>query len=280
MAPELPGDLAERGTLPQARPATLPVPAAEWTVPPSDQRSPYQLPWDWWDFLAISLLWLAFVVLSGPIVFAVLGEPDTAADPRYIIASNLQITIVLLGWVMARSRPIGVLRGWRLLLGPKQLTWNDVGWGVIHGVIGWVMVTFALGSLLELLAGALGRELPAVQEQLQDVVRADRTALLTGIATILVAPLVEELMFRGVLLHGLYRRLPAVAGGGADRAGVRPLPRRGRRGDPAAPVRRLPRPDRAAPGLGRDRDRGPHDVQRRRRRAAADRGGSRVAGDH
>ena len=149
------------------------------------------------------------MVLSGPIVFAVLGEPDTAADPRYIIASNLQIAVVLLGWVMARSRPIGVLRGWRLLLGPKQLTWNDVGWGVIHGVIGWVMVTFALGSLLELVAGALGRELPAVQEQLQDVVRADRTALLTGIATILVAPLVEELMFRGVLLHGLYRRLPA-----------------------------------------------------------------------
>lgn len=206
MAPERPEPAVG---LQQVPAATLPVPAGSWEVPPSDARSPHALPWDWWDFLAVSLLWIAVTLVTGPVALALLGDPSGPIDPRYVIASNAQIVLALLLWAAARSREIGVLRGWRLLLGPKQVSWNDVAWGVLHGVVVWVGVTFVLGWAVEQLITVLGREVPPVQEQLQEVVREGRMPLVTGLATILVAPLVEELMFRGVLLYGLYRRLPA-----------------------------------------------------------------------
>lgn len=80
--------------------------------------------------------------------------------------------------------------------------------GVLLGAVGFAAINLGLSGLITRVVTEAGGEVPAVQESLLDAaVQADlRIPFLLSV--VVLAPLSEELIFRGVLLPALGRRLP------------------------------------------------------------------------
>lgn len=84
--------------------------------------------------------------------------------------------------------------------------WSDLGWGPL------VWITAVLGEVAAVVViEALDIPLTSNTEGISDL-RLDRTYVISLLITAVVAaPIVEELVFRGVMLRGLRSRLPAAA---------------------------------------------------------------------
>lgn len=88
------------------------------------------------------------------------------------------------------------------LWGPIRPSWSHVGWGLLAGIGGFLGIQLSIGLILT----ALGEDDVPQQELLQAV---DGTAsiLLLVLGAVVLAPIVEEIVFRGVLFQALRRRL-------------------------------------------------------------------------
>src|SRR5680860_1346801 len=93
------------------------------------------------------------------------------------------------------------------LLGPVRPAARHLLTGVGYGIGGFVVVVLGFGSLLQFVADRLGIELPPVQEQLNELAQNPETLPFLAIAVIAMAPIGEELFFRGLLFQALRRRL-------------------------------------------------------------------------
>lgn len=188
-------------------PRSEPAPEQQPPPPPNvpdDGRAVAPVGWEWWDAVLLFIAWqvvLGIILVAGAAIFGDL-ETEEALGPA-LAAQNGSLVVLTLVWVAARSR-----RGIGTLLGPRLPTLADVGAGIGHGVAGVVGITVGLGSLLQLLAGLFDRELPHVQETLQDSTRASGIASFTILAIVVLAPLAEELFFRGMLFQALHKRMP------------------------------------------------------------------------
>jgi membrane protease YdiL (CAAX protease family) len=94
-----------------------------------------------------------------------------------------------------------------------QVRWVDLGWGPL------VWVAAIAGQLVAVVViEAFGIPLVSNTEGISDLAR-DRTYVISIlVTTVVAAPVVEELVFRGVMLRGLRSRLPAVAAVGGQGA--------------------------------------------------------------
>jgi uncharacterized protein len=81
--------------------------------------------------------------------------------------------------------------------------WSDLGWGPLVWVTAVIAEVVAVSAIL-----ALDVPLTGNTEGISDL-RADRTYVVSLLVTaVIAAPIVEELVFRGVMLRGLGSRLP------------------------------------------------------------------------
>jgi uncharacterized protein len=108
----------------------------------------------------------------------------------------LGITLALL-YLIARRRLT-----WRIL-GPVRPSWLLVAIGLGVGVVG----TIGAYTINAILVTALGAEDPVEQEVLQEVLAGGRTMIVALIVAVVMAPLVEEILFRGLLFQALRRRV-------------------------------------------------------------------------
>lgn len=188
----------------------VPVDATAFEPPPMDGTARrYTIPWEWWDAVGIYVVWL---VLSGATVFAVqaaVAEDSVFALGSQILATLLVLTLTTLAWVHLRGTSARVPDALRRLVGVKQVTGADVVLGVAYGVAAFVIVQVGLGVAITTLVEAMGQELPPVQEEVQQAVRgAGVGPLLVAFAVAILAPVGEELLFRGVLYQALAKHLP------------------------------------------------------------------------
>lgn len=195
------GDVADPELRAPADPAWAPLPADRWrgTGPEQGFPVPFSVV-DGFGLAAWSLLGafvfsqfyflVALAVADGPLTFGVAITVTVLA----------QLSAVALAAVYLRRR--GKLT-WRLL-GPERPGWRHVLPGIAVGVLGFLVIQFAIGLLAEL-AGE-------VQAPDQSLVREFRrgsgaTAVAVVFTATVLAPTVEELVFRGVLFQALRRRL-------------------------------------------------------------------------
>jgi uncharacterized protein len=148
-------------------------------------------------------------------VLAVVAVPVVAAAATVLVGAGLRLPepLVLLvasgalaGLALLVSRrPVRQSGGWRAALGADLPEWSDVG-RVVVWTVGLVLAqTAAVAMLL-----ALVPPLRDVQPQTNVDVLLDQplpALLLLSVLTVSVAPLVEEVLFRGVALRGLMLRL-------------------------------------------------------------------------
>jgi membrane protease YdiL (CAAX protease family) len=148
--------------------------------------------------LVIWTLVAQFLVLVPAMVLGLLDP--TEGGPMLLVmvitAQGLGLAGAL-GYLSARGR-----LSWRLL-GPRRPAGRHVAIGLGVGVGGFVLVNLVIQALLRL----VGPVDPPEQQLLTDVTAGGATTLLAVMAAVVMAPLVEEVVFRGVLFQGLKRRV-------------------------------------------------------------------------
>lgn len=186
---------------------------------PGDVTAPAwpSLPHGWWRGTQPHATFpVPFTVADGFLLFAwsivgqfVFGVPlgfgiallPGADDPNLLMLSLVIVTFVALFattlWYLRLRRRLS----WHLL-GPIRPAWSHVGWGVLGGVGGFLGIQVTIGIILT----ALGEDDPPSQELLETV-DGPMTVVLLVIGAVILAPLVEEVIFRGVLFQALRRRL-------------------------------------------------------------------------
>lgn len=146
---------------------------------------------------------LGQLVIALPLTFALFAvgvDPTDTTTPGALVAVTLtQIGVILSGlWYLK-------LRGrlnWRLW-GPIRPKLSHVGWGLLLGIAGFLAIQITLGLLLTLLG-----DTDQPQQELLTVVGADTlTTLLVVLAAVVLAPIGEEIFFRGILFQALRRRV-------------------------------------------------------------------------
>ena len=143
------------------------------------------------------------VQAAGSLLSHYLGRPALTADPVYLGMAQILMTNLLNGLIL-----LFIYR--TVSLKYRSPFWLSLKWrGSTAAPPGLFL---ALGALLALAMGALSSRIPGIEElPVSELLRHTQTALLLGVTAIAVAPLVEEVVFRGFIFPVLERRWGPVA---------------------------------------------------------------------
>lgn len=174
-----------------------PPPPPGWRHDAPDPPDAFRVPFGVLDGIGLvlwTLLLQAFIL--GPLL--VTGMLESPAVTLAALA-GVQVLTLLTGawWLRARGR-----LSWRLL-GPVRPGWRHAALGAAAGLAGFVIVTLLL-ALATLAFGPL--EQPE-QQVLQDATKGLAAGLWSFVVAVLLAPALEEAVFRGVLFQAIRARL-------------------------------------------------------------------------
>ncbi len=185
--------------LPQTPPVILPEPEPAWR-PGQEHPS-----WSVWDAVTIFVVFLISVMIVGGVALGIAahlgaggGAPVTelARDPKVIVPAQClaYLVTVAVAYFMVRTRATSFLRAIRWDFPSSQFV----------GFIG-------AGIALSLLVQAASWLLPIPKSlPIEHLFRDAGDAWIMAVFGCTVAPLVEELLFRGILYPALARRLGMV----------------------------------------------------------------------
>ncbi|MEX1177308.1 MAG: CPBP family intramembrane glutamic endopeptidase [Nitriliruptor sp.] len=146
---------------------------------------------------------LGQLIIALPLTFALysvgLDPTDTESTAGLVAVLLTQAGVIVtgLGYLRLRGRLT-----WRLW-GPIRPAWSHAGWGVLAGIGGFLGIQVTLGLLLTLLG-----DTDQPQQELLTAVGSDTLAtVLVVLAAVVLAPIGEELFFRGILFQALRRRV-------------------------------------------------------------------------
>jgi uncharacterized protein len=165
---------------------------------PDDLR----IPWGWFDLLLFALVGFAATVVIGVIVFlgflafgVTLSQLRTSASKQglFAIVNQALLFVALISYLAAQIRLRFGASFWRTI-GWRPLEPGRVPRGLMY--FGYVMGGFLLAAAVQIASIAFGTKAKLPIERLFE----DRlTALLILLMAVLVAPLVEETIFRGYI---------------------------------------------------------------------------------
>jgi membrane protease YdiL (CAAX protease family) len=144
---------------------------------------------------------VVLVALGGEALLTVL--PREAANTAFFPLSLGMLGAATLAYVAVRYGRGGVLA----LGGERRFQPSDLVVGTLHGIVGFVVINVGFAALLVGITNLLGGEVPEVQEGLRDVAQQTQFPALFVISAVAVAPLAEELFFRGMVFARLRDRL-------------------------------------------------------------------------
>ncbi|MEX0658527.1 MAG: type II CAAX endopeptidase family protein [Egibacteraceae bacterium] len=158
--------------------------------------------------LIVFVLAAVVTVIAGMAMEVLLpaGLPDAVVNAIFAPLTLATLGLTTVAWVAARHR--GAVR--RLVGRRPRLGDALVGLGA--GVLGVVVITAGVGLAIALVLDLLGRDIPAVQQHLRDAARDPQTAPILVFSALVVAPIAEELFFRGFVFPALVKRVGLWAG--------------------------------------------------------------------
>jgi uncharacterized protein len=174
-----------------------PGPASRTDDPATPLR---EVPWGFIDAVLVFALTYLLAGLLSPALTAVF-EPEVARG-LFFPLSLLVLGVTTLGYVRLRFP-----EHLRALFGQRSFTWRHVGAGLLHGLAAFFVINVGFAALVQLVVSVTGGELPTAQEGLREATRDERIGYLVIASSILVAPVAEELFFRGFLFQALRRRI-------------------------------------------------------------------------
>ncbi len=161
--------------------------------------------WRWWEALAVYVgAFFAGGIAALPVIQMV-GDDDLGAIVSTVVAA-LVILGVLLFW-LRRAHP-----RWVAILGVPRRWLPEVRAGIVFGIGLYPLVVFVVGLLLVVLFRALSGHSVQAPEQISQGLPIVGTVA-TILYAIVLAPIGEELFFRGVLFRSLRDRHGFLGGG-------------------------------------------------------------------
>ncbi|TVR23879.1 MAG: CPBP family intramembrane metalloprotease [Nitriliruptor sp.] len=162
--------------------------------------SPYGL---WIATFSVLIFIAPNLVLLG--IAGVDAVETVTPDSTTLIVVNLVVGLVLqvIVFGLALLPLLAAGRPFSRLWGPTRTTGAMVAIGLATGV-GVAIISFTLNAIVVLLAGV---EDPVEQQLLQDALAGGLPLALVALLAVVVAPLVEEVIFRGVLFRALADRI-------------------------------------------------------------------------
>lgn len=151
------------------------------------------VPWTWAD----ALLVVVFVFLSGIVVVPLVDQLREFGSPALIVIS----AVLTGGFTLGLARRRYGVEAARLLWGRRRGTARDALVGLLAALVGQIGVTLIVYLL------TLGGEPPPVQEDLRRAAANPATLPLMALGAVLLVPVAEELLYRGMLFQGLRTRL-------------------------------------------------------------------------
>jgi hypothetical protein len=161
-----------------------------------------RVPWGWTDLLLFAVLALAATFLFSILLaigFAIFGVPLSqlqkpgSAEGLFVVASQAILFFVLLGYLFVQTRVRFHSPFWR------TLGWRSLETRRVRGAwayLGLIAIGLLLALLVQVGSAIFGTKTQLPMEQLfQD----RRTALLLVLMAVLLAPVVEETIFRGYI---------------------------------------------------------------------------------
>lgn len=195
--------------------ASLPQPEFSGAPPNRFLDPDLRVPWGWIDLLVLVIVYIGATVLSAvflAIVFTSRGVPFMTIQhsPRelgfFVLANQLivYVAVFLYLWVQARTRfnaPFWSTFGWRPLTIDR--------WPRPLAYLGFIALGFALSASVELVSAAFP---PKSKLPIQSLLQNHQVALALMAMSVLLAPVVEETIFRGYLYPVAARSLGIPAG--------------------------------------------------------------------
>lgn len=146
----------------------------------------------------IGALFVAQLVAS--VYVAVTGAAEGVPLVVLVVSSPVALLLVSFVWLRARyGRSAWLVTGW------ARWRWSDLLVGLGVGIACFVGQRVVLAAILALVS-RMGGEVPSVQETFRVIAEDPRTAPSLVLTAVLLAPMGEELVFRGVLFAGLRAR--------------------------------------------------------------------------
>ena len=182
--------------------------AAKLKVPAANPFA--QLPWGpGFGFFVTALSFVASQVVAGALFVAVLATSGWATSRihhwldgvvgQFMVVTFAELLALGVLWLFLHWRKIN----WRLLGYTRRPTWNDAG----RTALAFVIYITLLITALTLAAAFLHVDLNQKQDVgFNNVVGAGQKAL-TFITLVLLPPVVEETLFRGLLFGGFRKKL-------------------------------------------------------------------------
>lgn len=162
------------------------------------------VPWAGWRVvLDAILIYLGSSLVTGVIVIAAAGLSGSGEDvplALIVLVSPLALLLATLAWLAVRYGRAGV----RAAV-PHRWAWPDVAFGAGVGVACFVGQRVLLIAAV-LVLQAFGYDLPPVQETFRVIADNPATAPVLVLTAIVLAPVAEELLFRGVVFRGIRAR--------------------------------------------------------------------------
>ncbi|MGH8900738.1 MAG: lysostaphin resistance A-like protein [Egibacteraceae bacterium] len=146
--------------------------------------------------------WVLLIFLATPVLISLVlgGRPRSPLQAALLLPGpHLVLGVATLLWVRARSKD-----GIRRLVGLERPSVRAAIAGLVYGVLGTLVLTFAIGFLLQALVHAFGSQVPPVQRSLRELTTGP-AAPLASLVIVAIAPLAEELFFRGMLFQAFER---------------------------------------------------------------------------
>lgn len=168
------------------------------------RASRWDVPWAGWravvDVVVVYVGALLLAAVFGSLTVLMFGGGGDAAPAGLVLLSPVALLIVAVIWLRARYGADA-----RAVFGPTRPSAADVGIGVGVGLACFVVGRLLLIGLVALLT-SLGIDVPAVQDTFRVIAQDRATAPALVLTAVVLAPLSEEVLFRGVLFQGVRAR--------------------------------------------------------------------------
>jgi membrane protease YdiL (CAAX protease family) len=174
----------------------LPAPRDAPIAPPA--RPARRSSWSWWEAVLVYLLaTLVSSSLAAPILSSV--KPEKLGEAVADVAFAAVNVLILVLW-LSRRHP-----GWRRAIGFPRNWLREAEWGIGFGLLLYPGIVFGAGLVLNLFLDQASGQNVTTPQQVPSHLPALGVALTVAYALV-VAPIHEELFFRGILFRSLRDR--------------------------------------------------------------------------
>ncbi len=141
-------------------------------------------------------MWLVATLATFGVAAPLAGQSTNQTSAAIIIANEFLLAVVVVLWIRIRHKVSAAA------LGLKGRV-SDIPLGIGLGLLGYFVAAIVGGMIIEAIRSITGGEVEQPEQIQIDGTPSTGLLIAIGIGVVLLAPIAEEMLFRGVVFRGL-----------------------------------------------------------------------------